>query len=74
MFKEFIDQHSVKATHQANQFTEEEGVVVKNFTAFADNLAKVHLIVEFEEAPSTKKSVAKTPAKRTSTKSTTVSK
>lgn len=68
MFKEFVDEHSVKATRQANQFIEEKGVVVKSFTAFADNLAKVHLIVEFEDAPITKKA---TPKKSTAAKSTT---
>lgn len=74
MFKEFIDNHSNKATRQANQFIEEKKVEVKSFTAFADNLAKSHLIVEFEnakeEAPATKKATAKKPA----TKSTTVTK
>ena len=74
MFKEFIDNHSNKATRQANQFIEEKNVEVKSFTAFADNLAKSHLIVEFEnakeEAPATKKATAK----KTSTKSTTATK
>ncbi len=69
MFKEFIDDHASKATRQANQFVEEKGVEVKSFVAFADNLAKSHLIVEFsdakEEAPATKKA---TPKKSTTTK------
>ena len=50
MFKEFIDNHANKATRQANQFAEEKNVEVKSFTAFADNLSKTHLIVEFENA------------------------
>lgn len=66
MFKEFVDEHNVKATRKANQFIEEKGVMVKSFTAFADNLAKTHLIVEFQEAPATKK----TTAKKSTTKST----
>ena len=72
MFKEFVDNHANKATRQANQFAEEKNVEVKSFVAFADNLAKSHLIVEFEDAkeetPTTKK-VA--PKKSTATKSTT---
>lgn len=74
MFKEFLDEHEAKAVRKANQFIEEKGVVVKSFTAFADNLAKTHLIVEFEEAkeeaPATKKVVPKkaTPKKSTTTK------
>ena len=75
MFKEFIDNHANKATRQANQFAEEKNVEVKSFTAFADNLSKTHLIVEFENAreeePATKK-VA--PKKSTATKSTTATK
>lgn len=71
MFKEFLDEHNIKATRKANQFVEEKKAVVKSFTAFADNLAKTHLIVEFEdakeEAPVAKKATAKKPA----TKSTT---
>lgn len=78
MFKEFVDIHNDKATRLANQFAEEKHLEVKNFTAFADNLAKVHLIVEFEnakeEAPATKKTVAKTTAKKTSTKSVAATK
>ena len=74
MFKEFIDNHANKATRQANQFAEEKKLEVKSFVAFADNLAKSHLIVEFEEAkeeaPATKKVTAKKPA----TKSTTATK
>lgn len=74
MFKEFVDEHSIKATRKANQFIEEKKVEVKSFTAFADNLAKTHLIVEFEdakeEASATKKTTAKksTAAKSTTTK------
>ena len=75
MFKEFIDEHNDKAVRKANQFVEEKGVEVKSFVAFADNLAKSHLIVEFEdakeEAPATKKTAAK---KSTATKSTTATK
>lgn len=81
MFKEFVDEHNIKATRKANQFIEEKNVEVKGFTAFADNLAKSHLIVEFEDAkeeepvaPATKKPVAKTATKKTPTKSATVSK
>ncbi len=59
MFKEFLDEHEAKAVRKANQFIEAEKVEVKSFVAFADNLAKTHLIVEFEdakdEAPATKK-------------------
>ena len=70
MFKEFVDNHNNKATRQANQFIEEKKVEVKGFASFVDNLAKTHLIVEFEEvneeAPATKKTAAKkTPAKAT---------
>ena len=75
MFKEFIDEHNDKAVRKVNQFAEEKKVEVKSFTAFADNLAKSHLIVEFEdakdEAPATKKTAAK---KSTATKSTTATK
>ena len=72
MFMEFVDEHNDKAVRKANQFAEEKKVEVKSFTAFADNLAKTHLIVEFEdaheEAPATKKStVKKTAAKSTTT-------
>lgn len=74
MFKEFIDEHDDKAVRKANQFIESEKVEVKSFTAFADNLAKTHLIVEFsdakEEAPATKK----VAPKKTATKSATASK
>lgn len=77
MFKEFVDEHNVKAIRKANQFVKAEKVEVKNFVAFADNLAKTHLIVEFEEpkeeAPTAKKtttnkSTAKSTAKSTTTK------
>lgn len=68
MFKEFVDEHDIKAVRKANQFIEEKKVEVKSFVAFADNLAKSHLIVEFsdakEEAPATKKA---TPKKSTTT-------
>lgn len=70
MFKEFVDQHNVKATRQANQFVEEKNVEVKSFTAFADNLAKTHLIVEFEDA----KKGTPVAKKATSKKSTTTAK
>lgn len=66
-FKEFVDEHDKKATVKANEFIEAQKVEVKGFTSFADNLAKTHLIINFEEAP-----VAKKPATRkTATKSTT---
>lgn len=78
MFKEFVDQHNVKATRQANQFAEEKKMEVKNFTAFADNLAKTHLVVEFEdakeEAPTTKKVTAKKSATKSTTTATTTAK
>ena len=74
MFKEFIDEHNVKATRKVNQFIEEKGAEVKSFTAFADNLAKTHLIVEFsntkEDIPATKK----TTAKKSTAKSTAATK
>lgn len=70
MFKEFTDEHNDKAVRKANQFAESEKVEVKSFVAFADNLARTHLVVEFsdakEEAPVAKKA---TPKKST-TKST----
>lgn len=69
MFKEFIDEHNDKAVRKANQFAEEKNVEVKSFVAFADNLAKSHLIVEFEEVPAVKKTTVKKPAtKSTATK------
>lgn len=81
MFKEFVDEHAEKATRKANQFIKSENVEVKSFTAFADNLAKTHLIIEFEDAkeedpvaPVTKKPVTKTSTKKTSTKSAVASK
>lgn len=81
-FKEFVDEHNQKATRKVNQFIEEKKVEVKGFTAFADNLAKTHLIVEFEEpkeeapveAPAPKKSTTKTAIKKTTTKTSTVTK
>ena len=81
MFKEFLDEHNIKATRKANQFIEEKNVVVTGFTAFADNLAKTHLIVEFNDtkeeepvAPVTKKPATKVTTKKTSTKSSIASK
>ena len=63
MFKEFVDEHNDKAVRKANQFVEEKGAEVKSFVAFADNLAKTHLIIEFfnikEDAPIAKKTTAK---------------
>lgn len=70
MFKEFVDEHNDKAVRKANQFVEEKGVEVKSFVAFADNLTKVHLIVEFEEAPATKKVTTKATTKKPVAKST----
>ena len=70
MFKEFVDMHNDKAVRKANQFIESEQVVVKSFTAFADNLAKTHLIVEFENAKEEVPTVKKTTAKKPATKST----
>lgn len=76
-FKEFVDEHNQKAVRKVNQFIEEKGVMVKSFTAFADNLAKSHLIVEFTDAkeeepvtPATKK----VAPKKTATKASTVTK
>lgn len=81
MYKEFVDEHNIKATRQANQFAEEKNVEVKGFTAFTDNLAKTHLIIEFEDAkeeepvaPAPKKTVAKTTTKKTTAKTSAVSK
>ena len=71
MFKEFIDNHANKATRQANQFAEEKNVEVKSFVAFADNLAKSHLIVEFEDAKEETPATKKTTAKKSTAKSTT---
>lgn len=81
-FKEFVDEHNQKASRKANQFIEEKKVEVKSFTAFADNLAKTHVIIEFEEpkeepkeeapveAPAPKKTATKTVTKKTASKST----
>ena len=71
MFKEFVDDHANKATRQANQFVEEKKVEVKSFTAFTDNLAKTHLIVEFEDAKEEAPATKKVTAKKSTTKSTT---
>jgi len=70
MFKEFVDEHSVKAVRKASQFVEEKKVEVKSFVAFADNLAKTHLVIEFTEA----KEDAPTTKKVTPKKSTTATK
>lgn len=82
MFKEFVDEHAEKATRKANQFIKSEKLEVKNFNAFADNLAKTHLIIEFEEpkeeasveAPAPKKTAAKTVTKKTTSKVSTATK
>lgn len=71
MFKEFVDIHNDKATRLANQFAEEKHLEVKNFTAFADNLAKVHLIVEFENAKEEAPATKKVAPKKSTTKSAT---
>ncbi len=71
MFKEFVDEHNDKAVRKANQFAESEKVEVKSFTAFADNLAKTHLIVEFEDAKEEAPATKKTTAKKSTAKSTT---
>lgn len=74
MFKEFVDEHNDKAVRKASRFIETKKVKVKGFDSFADNLAKTHLIVEFEEvneeAPATKKPAAK----KTTTKASTTTK
>lgn len=70
MFKEFVDEHSVKAVRKASQFVEEKKVEVKSFVAFADNLAKTHLIVEFEDAKGEAPVVKKTTTKKSTAKST----
>jgi hypothetical protein len=75
MFKEFVDMHNDKAVSRANQFVEEKKVEVKSFVAFADNLAKTHLIVEFSDAKDDAPAVKKTTAKKSTTaKSTTATK
>lgn len=82
MFKEFVDEHAEKATRKANQFIKSEKLEVKSFVAFTDNLAKTHLIVEFEEpkeeapaeTPAPKKTATKTTTKKATTKSATASK
>lgn len=70
MFKEFLDEHNNKAIRKANQFIEEKGIEVKSFTSFADNLARTHLIIEFEEASATKK----LSSRKTASKATTITK
>jgi hypothetical protein len=82
MLKEFIDEHNEKATRKANKFIKDKKLEVKNFTAFADNLAKTHLIIEFEEskeeapveAPVPKKTATKTVTKKTTSKASTATK
>lgn len=74
MFKEFVDQHNVKATRRANQFVEEKNVEVKSFTAFADNLAKTHLIIEFEKPKEEASVTKKATPKKSTAKSTTATK
>lgn len=74
MFKEFIDEHNDKAVRKANQFVEEKGVEVKSFVAFADNLAKTHLIVEFEDAKEDAPATKKVAPKKSTAKSTTATK
>lgn len=81
-FKEFVDEHDEKASRKANKFTEDKKLEVKNFTAFADNLAKTHLIIEFEEpkeeasveVPAPKKTATKTVTKKTTSKASTATK
>ena len=81
-FKEFIDEHNQKAVRKANQFVEEKNVEVKSFTAFTDNMAKTHLILEFEEpkeeapveTPAPKKTASKTVTKKTTAKASAVTK
>ena len=70
MFKEFVDEHNDKAVRKVNQFIEEKKVEVKSFTAFADNLAKTHLIVEFEDAKEEAPVAKKATPKKSTTKST----
>ena len=70
MFKEFIDEHNDKAVRKANQFAEEKNVEVKSFVAFADNLAKTHLVVEFEDAKEEAPVAKKVAPKKTISKST----
>lgn len=74
MFKEFVDSHENKATRQANQFIEAKKVEVKGFASFADNLAKTHLIVEFEKANEETPATKKPAAKKTTSKATTSTK
>lgn len=82
LFKEFVDEHNQKAVRKVNQFIEEKKVDVKSFTAFADNLAKTHVIIEFEEpkeeapaeTPVPKKTTTKTVTKKTTTKASTATK
>ena len=73
-FKEFIDEHANKATRQANQFIEAKKVEVKGFSSFADNLAKTHLIIEFEEAKEEAPVAKKPAAKKTTAKASATTK
>lgn len=72
MFKEFVDEHNDKAVRKASQFVEEKNVEVKSFVAFADNLAKTHLIIEFSDVKEDTPATKKTTAKKSTTKSTTI--
>ncbi len=74
MFKEFVDQNKEKAVRLANQFIDEKKLEVKGFTAFADNLAKTHLIVEFEQSKEEVSVAKKTTVKKTATKTSTTAK
>lgn len=74
MFKEFVDEHNVNAVRKANQFIESEKVEVKSFVAFADNLAKTHLIIEFEDAKEEALVTKKATPKKSTAKSTTTTK
>lgn len=74
MFKEFVDEHNDKAVRKANQFIEAKKVEVKGFASFADNLAKTHLIVEFEEAKEEAPATKKPAAKKTTAKESTTTK
>ena len=74
MFKEFVDENNDKAIRKANQFIEAKKVEVKGFTSFADNLAKTHLVIEFEEAKEEVPVAKKPAAKKTTTKASTTTK
>lgn len=74
MFKEFVDQNKEKAVRQANQFIEEKKLEVKGFASFADNLAKTHLIIEFEKPKEEASVTRKATPKKSIAKSTTATK